>query len=832
MKKLNLFLLFFICTLICSFSFAQNAKAAIVDLEPVSISFYADPDYFPTDRGDKRTGKPCVKNEYCVIKIGVKNSGSDDLTSSSGLGPNSYRLNTTNFNKTGDVLPTISEDSPFTKDKTIYIYIKGFFTEEGVSPFGIEINSTDQLMESISTNNYISESFNIGSQYDIKANSIEVNPKYPKVNQDVVITVKMENNGFARLKSSTGLTNYQLNIDGFTQTDKDLQVVNNDNMVYYGEEIVYYFYGKFISIGEKNMKFEADATDKIKEENEDNNTVSGKVTVYDTYDQGIKIKSLTASKNNPLVDELITIKINAENNGKVSLTDGTGILAQDDLTVMPLIKKDIDYNLADFEVTDFTYSDLPSAGNPLDPGEGYAYNFKGYFPKVGEKEISFEINANNRLFEKIYNDNIATTSLTVYKDAAERDDFEIESYGVNYYSSKSAEIWWNTTRKTTGSIEYRKEYFTSNTGANSTASTQTHKIKIKNLDSSQKYIYSITSSYGSVTKYVKNESFYTPDNNEILITASPNVDISDTMTSISWSTNLLTTTKVYYRNIATEDDYKTAKTDGYTCDHLVSLNNLPVGSYEYYVVSENELSDIYVSIKYNFVINPAVEDEEPTQEEIEAELENETPTLEAEDENIENEIENTNDNEAENEKEITNSSLYNQLKGKIVLTVESRGEAYYIDPVSQKRYYLGRPADAFSVMRQQGIGITNADLNKISIGMSSLSGPDTDGDTLSDIFEDAVGTDKNTKDSDSDGHDDNIEIETGYNPNGSGVFSTNESFAKKQAGKILLQVENNGEAWYISPQDNKRYFLGRPADAFSVMRELGLGISNTDFDSL
>jgi len=58
------------------------------------------------------------------------------------------------------------------------------------------------------------------------------------------------------------------------------------------------------------------------------------------------------------------------------------------------------------------------------------------------------------------------------------------------------------------------------------------------------------------------------------------------------------------------------------------------------------------------------------------------------------------------------------------------------------------------------------------------------------------------------------------------------TFAKKQAGKILLQVENNGEAWYVSPINNRRYFLGRPADALELMRKIGLGITNKDLRSI
>lgn len=59
-----------------------------------------------------------------------------------------------------------------------------------------------------------------------------------------------------------------------------------------------------------------------------------------------------------------------------------------------------------------------------------------------------------------------------------------------------------------------------------------------------------------------------------------------------------------------------------------------------------------------------------------------------------------------------------------------------------------------------------------------------------------------------------------------------QSLAQTLSGKILLQVEENGEAWYVFPDTNERYFLGRPADAFRVMRDLGLGISTDNLISI
>jgi len=125
------------------------------------------------------------------------------------------------------------------------------------------------------------------------------------------------------------------------------------------------------------------------------------------------------------------------------------------------------------------------------------------------------------------------------------------------------------------------------------------------------------------------------------------------------------------------------------------------------------------------------------------------------------------------------SEIGARLSGRILIQVERSGEAWYLDPSSQKRFYMGRPADAFAVMRGFGLGITNADLNKIA--RNGASGGDA-------------------------------------------------NFAKNLAGRILLQVENHGEAWYVNPLDNKRYYLGSPIDAFALMKRLGLGISDRDID--
>ena len=115
------------------------------------------------------------------------------------------------------------------------------------------------------------------------------------------------------------------------------------------------------------------------------------------------------------------------------------------------------------------------------------------------------------------------------------------------------------------------------------------------------------------------------------------------------------------------------------------------------------------------------------------------------------------------------SGLSDRLKGKILLQVEANGESWYVNPANGERYFLGRPADAFRLMRELGLGVSEADFNRWN------------------------------------------------------------SYAPSRLwGRILLRVEAHGEAYYVSPVDGKMYFLGRPADAFAVMREQGLGITDAN----
>ncbi len=119
-------------------------------------------------------------------------------------------------------------------------------------------------------------------------------------------------------------------------------------------------------------------------------------------------------------------------------------------------------------------------------------------------------------------------------------------------------------------------------------------------------------------------------------------------------------------------------------------------------------------------------------------------------------------------------NLANRLKGKILLQVESHGEAWYVNPKDEQKYYMANGDEAYKIMRYLGVGITNIDLDRIK---------------------------------------------------------NNIDFAKKNSGKIFLQVEEHGEAYYIDFKGTPHY-LRDGNTAYLLMKNLGMGITNKDLNKI
>jgi len=142
-----------------------------------------------------------------------------------------------------------------------------------------------------------------------------------------------------------------------------------------------------------------------------------------------------------------------------------------------------------------------------------------------------------------------------------------------------------------------------------------------------------------------------------------------------------------------------------------------------------------------------------------------------------------------NEK-VYDRKLTERLAGRILLQVEEKGEAWYIHPDENLRYYMKDGDIAYQMMRYFSLGITDENLNKIP-GIANTT-----------------------------------------EMNESTSICSQNSLANRLKGKILLQVEQKGEAWYIDPVKCRSIYMKDGAAAYEIMRFLGLGITNIDLEKI
>lgn len=179
------------------------------------------------------------------------------------------------------------------------------------------------------------------------------------------------------------------------------------------------------------------------------------------------------------------------------------------------------------------------------------------------------------------------------------------------------------------------------------------------------------------------------------------------------------------------------------------------------------------------------------------------------------------------------ASLAERLRGYILLQVQSYGEAWYVIPTESKRVYLANGQVAYNVMSKLGLGITNANLNKIPVGLESrFVETDSDGDGLGDKLEEGLKTDPYDVDSDNDGYDDYDEVSHDYSPLGKPKNVYDYQLVNRLKGRILLQVEERGQAWYVHPVTGRRYYMKDGDSAYQIMRYLSLGITNQDLNNI
>jgi hypothetical protein len=127
------------------------------------------------------------------------------------------------------------------------------------------------------------------------------------------------------------------------------------------------------------------------------------------------------------------------------------------------------------------------------------------------------------------------------------------------------------------------------------------------------------------------------------------------------------------------------------------------------------------------------------------------------------------------ERELTKDIDYEKaesLKGKILLQVELNGEAWYVDPLDLKRYYLGKPREMMILIKKKSKALSSEELFDYR------------------HFE--------------------------------------KVFPKELAGRFVKNQDSNEEYYYVLPEKLTSIKIGSPNEAFRLLKDQGLGISNKE----
>lgn len=122
------------------------------------------------------------------------------------------------------------------------------------------------------------------------------------------------------------------------------------------------------------------------------------------------------------------------------------------------------------------------------------------------------------------------------------------------------------------------------------------------------------------------------------------------------------------------------------------------------------------------------------------------------------------------------ATISERLSGRILLQVQAHGEAWYVNPIDEIRYYMKDGAMAYALLRQFGLGISEKDFTTLQTGDRAMT--------------------------------------------------------NRLKGRILLRVQQKGEAYYMNPIDGTLHYLKDGAAAYQIMRTLGLGITDADLTQI
>ena len=339
-------------------------------------------------------------NQEVIITVQGRNTGTVDLTSGQGL-TNIYK-NFPSFEQTSMTIPDVSSNNPIEPGDPFMFQFTGSFTTSGDKTLYFKIDNAGELLEMNENNNTISREMNVVSSdanYDLKLENISISSSYEPainqtlyqsviVNQVVIITVQGRNAGTVDLTSGQGLTNIYKNFPSFEQTSMTIPDVSSNNPIEPGDLFMFQFTGSFITSGHKTLYFKIDNANELLETNENNNTISKKITVINSgnFNSNYDLEPESIIRNNE------GLVLNIKNNGS-STFKGDFVISMFDLDG----KTYVDYYRFNGSLTPSTTEKLVIS-NRL----GSSQLYPNLEIKVDYADIVTETNENNNIITYNY----------------------------------------------------------------------------------------------------------------------------------------------------------------------------------------------------------------------------------------------------------------------------------------------------------------------------------------------------------------------------------------------------------------------------------------------
>ena len=631
---------------------------------------------------------------------------------------------------------------------------------------------------------------------DLSPEAITVSPEEPIVWTETEITLQARNTGTTAFTNPEIINDFFRMLGNFEASQELLPEVSASNPIEPGETYEIVYRGQYTKLGNQNLSFVVDPWDNLDELNEYNNSITARVSTSASSDIDLSIEDIDFESDNNLPNEVGILSVTLKNNGD-AITSSLGVydVAQN------FISKDFVFSGGSNDYSVDRPNKHITSSYPFHAGDTLIMSWQGYFSSAGNKSLQCEVDKYNRIAETNEENNSLTKVVVIGSDSA-------SSYAVCDHN---------------------------NDGLYNLSDIALFAGCQKTFDADDDGDHDLT----DVVLYASNHDDQTWCE-QYLPECAPEAeadDYSDYLTIVRTRVDQITQTsaRVYWQaSIGSMGEYRYATSmqglnsvtwrsnnvfnhpdqTGNMFASMVTLSNLEPDT-KYYV----ELKKFYMNgPNYVYGDNKIIT----------------FITLSGGDDiDVEDEVEEDIDDSPHVPVTYVDQSLTNRLRGKILLQVEDHGEAWYVRPDNGRRMYMRDGSAAYGMMRNLGLGISNADLQKIPVGIEKrFECLDSDGDGLCNKLEEGLGTDPNNSDSDGDGHDDGTEVSSNFDPLSTNKLFYDNSLINRLSGQILLQVESRGEAWYINPDDGKRYFMKDGPAAYQIMRFLSLGISNTDLSQI